>query len=523
MARRPTMAKPKDYADMKVSELRDTHPYYDANIRKWKLYIAAYEGVDAMVDLGVFEKHERESDENYNRRMNELYGFNYTKAIVELFNLYLFKRVPKRDLGVLQDDIEWERFGKDCNYDGMDWDKFLLMQSLMSNVYGHVGVLVDSPDHEAMTLEEQRAYGIYPYVSSYHPPAILDWEYKRQPSGHYRLEYVKLKDDDGTFRIWTPDSWYIYEEPDDDDKEIWYYANNRRKSPDAVKAVLVNSGAHELGEVPFVWVYNTRSRKRCVGTSDVVDIVKIDISIVRNLSQGEEVICYGAFPMMRKPWPEKGADRDNKVSVGSKAVLGFDPERPETKPDWLSAAVGEPIQAILSWLDRKVQEIYRIAQSGGQTATEVNSQPKSGIALKTEFQLLNSKLVSKGDNLTEAELSIIKLWLLWQGKGDLFEDIVVQRDKTYDVEDLKEDLENVLTSLTIVRNPRFTAMMKKAVVRMMLPNYTESELSEIDQAIMEEVERADIFSRVKEESELSFYLGVGNEDEEDEAEGSQTQ
>jgi hypothetical protein len=253
------------------------------------------------------------------------------------------------------------------------------------------------------------------------------------------------------------------------------------------EAKLIKKGPNRLGTIPFVWLYNLKATKRPLGISDINEVGRIDISILRNLSGGEEIITYAAFPMMVKPMQEAKPDGLNPPAgedeVGVTAVLEFDPQHPESKPSWLSAVVSEPITAILEWITRKVSEIYRSTNVGGMAAMEVSSVAKSGVALQAEFQLLNSNLVRKAVNLEKAEKSVIHYWLLWQLSESLFKKVNIERSRTYDVEQLATDLENALTSKTLIKSEKFIKAIQKSLARAMLPTFTDAEMKEVDDEI----------------------------------------
>ena len=252
------------------------------------------------------------------------------------------------------------------------------------------------------------------------------------------------------------------------------------------QATLVAEGEHSLGEIPWVWIYNMKTGIRGLGFSDITDIARIDASVMRNLSEIEEVITFGAFPMMRKPYKTQGQSSIMGDEVGMSAILEFDPEMPESKPDWLEAAVAEPIDAILKVIGKKIEEIYRSANVGGMASMEVATQAKSGAALKAEFQLLNAKLVAKGLLLEKAEREIVRLWLKWQNQEGLMEKITIERADTYEVENLAQNLENILTAKSIVTSsPTFTKEIEKKTARLMITGEDDDFFRKIDKEIDE--------------------------------------
>ncbi len=470
---------------LKVGDLLEKHPLHNVNFNEWLFLMASYEGAKELVAQGYLRRNERESLQNYNRRKAEAYGFSYSKSVVDLFNFYLFKKPVKRDMGALKSNELWAMFMKDCNLYGDSFDEFLTEQGRYSSIEGHMGILVDKASVTFDNKKEQLEQGVYPYVASYFPTAILDWEYERDENNRPYLGYLKLLDDSDEdvqqYRLWWPDAFEVWEIPTP--------VKEDEKENAETDAELVLEGENPLGEIPFVWLYNLKGKKRPIGVSDIHDVARIDVSILTNLSEGEEVITYGAFPMMRKPMKEQRPDGAQvpakEDEAGIQAILEFDPNHPESKPDWLDAAVAEPIAAILDWIARKVSEIYRAVNAGGMASMEISTQAKSGAALQAEFQLLNSNLVRKATNLEKAEMQVIEYWLRWEQEDAKarMKDITVERSRTYDVENLAADLENALTSQTIVKSKKFSEAIQKNIARQMLPAADDRQLKEIDEEI----------------------------------------
>lgn len=466
--------------DVKNEELDATHAVYDENIDEWIFRRATYSGIKALLKLDLLWRHERESEENWDRRRREMYSFGYTKSIVDLFTFYLFKHEVERQLGTLSEDPLWQLFMDDCDLYGTELDEYLNEQSKYASIYGHVGVLVDKPvdsstvDEEGneRTVTRTRAddvkNGLYPYLAAYHPPSILDWQYARDKANRPYLAYLKLLDDEGRYRCWWPDKW-----------EVWQKDEENEDGDD--KAILVAEGVNTLGVIPFVWLYNEKTEIIGMGESDVEDIAHIELAIIRNLSQGEEVINYSAFPMLLLPKERVGQESSDEVGV--KAILEFDPENPNAKPEWMTPEVSGPITSILQWISRKVAEIYRASNAGGMSSTELSTDAKSGAALEAEFQLLNSKLCKKAVQLEKAELGVIYFWLLWQRMQAKYADVMIRRERKYDVENLARDLADDLTAMTIVTSQLFKAEIQKTVARRMLPAVADETMDAIDAEI----------------------------------------
>lgn len=448
---------------------------YKDHINHWNFMLAAYDGIRAMIARRIgFEQHERESNENFERRTKELYSFGYSKSVVDLFNFYLFKKAATREIPEkLASDELYKMFLDDCNLYGDSFDELLLESQRHASAVGHMGLLVDKSSQEYENRAQEIEGKVYPYLATYMPQDILWWEYERDANGRPQLKFLKVKDDDGLFRLWWRDGFEVWKEVEDDNGRV----------SEAKGAEKIAEGPNPLGEIPWVWLVNIKSRKRPIGLSDIEDIAYIDASIVRNLSQGEEVITYAAFPVLTKPRPEQGMAKLTDDMIGPTAVLEFDPEFPDSRPQWMEAKVSEPIDALLKWIAKKVEEIYRASNAGGMAATEISKQAKSGAALKTEFQLLNSKLVSKGNNTQRAEEHVMYFWLKWTGQEELHKDYKVERPKSYEVEDLATDLANAMTANSLVKSKTFIHETMKKVARQMLPGATNEDLAQIDKDI----------------------------------------
>ena len=414
-----------------------------------------------------------------------MYGLCYTKYIIYIFHFYLFKKEPVRELKKLKDDELWQMFFGNADLYGNSFDTTIMDISLYASVEGHMGVLVDKPNSQQLNRSQQIKNKVYPYIARYFPRAILDWLWGKDEFGKPELQMVKLLDDNGQYRIWEKDVWEVWELPKDDKGEF-------TKSNEEADAVFIDGGKNEIGVVPFLWHYNQRSKDITIGVSDVAEIARIDLSVIRNLSQIEEVVNFAAFPMMLKPKmaadPKKANVSQAEDEVSVQAVQEFDPEFPEAAPKWMETQVAEPIGSILDFIKKKIEEIYRSSNAGGMAQTEIGTQAKSGVALKSEFQLLNSKLVGKAINLEKTENTITELWLLWENQTKHLDDIKLSRDRTFDIENLAADLENAVVAKTVVISKTFDILLQKDVARQVLPTATEENMADIDKEIEENAE-----------------------------------
>ena len=471
---------------MTRDELLREHPIYKKKIDDWNFWGLAYEGGMPFIKH-VLKQNSRESFANWKNRVDEGCNFNYTTSIVDLFNFYLTEKPVTRVLGGLEDDPLWQAFFKDCDHNGTNFDLYINEIQKLVSVYECVGILVNKAgsDVPMQRMSDEIESQNYPYVSTYTPPNILDWGYAKNKFGTRKeLEYVKLVEDDGSILIYHKDWW-----------QIWV-VNERGYQVGGVfeEVSLIDQGVNALGIVPFFWSYNMKSpSNKHMGISDIKEISLITASICRNISSGDETIKFTGFPMFRTPMQREGIAQagGGDVLVAPHGVLEFDPEHgSEGKPDWLESEVLEPIEAVLNWTDRKADEIYRIAHlSGVHGQRKSNNEVASGLALRYEFQQLNSVLIQKSNQAVETELNVIKLWLLWQNKTELFDSIEVNRNKQFSMEDLSINLDNSKKAMDFVRSNHFNKLIQYSITRQMLPDISDADekiiKSEIETNIVE--------------------------------------
>jgi len=443
---------------MTRDELLSTNSVYKDKIDEWTFNQLAYEGGKKLIEA-ILIRHPRESSANHATRKNDGICYNYTRGVIDIYSFYLTEQHPVRELGLLKEDPLFKMFETDCDMQGTNFEHFINGCQKLASVFGAIGVLVDKHKNKEGTKLAAINDKVYPYCAPYTLPNILDWTFTRnERTGRPRLSYLKLKEANGSITIWTLESW-----------ENWELQDN-------AEPVLARGGELEIKEIPFVWLENIKSiTNPQVGMSDITEIALITASIIRDISCGDEVIKYAGFPMLRKPM-RTISDNTPDIS-GESAVLEFDADKPDSKPDWLEAPTKEPIEAITNWINSKIAEIFQAAHLSGVHAHEKSDQVRSGVAMRYEFQQLTRVLTKKSVNLNEAEMNIIRLYNLWQGTTD--NDISVTRPNDFSGDDLTAALESLVTANGLVSSITFNRQLQKSVVRKTLSDETTDTLDEI--------------------------------------------
>jgi hypothetical protein len=375
------------------------HPEYRNYIRRWKFLINSYMGGAQYKTAQYLTRYIYESENDYLQRIAQTPLDNHVKSVVHIFNSFLYRNEPKRDLGSLEGP-ELDAFFKDCDMEGRTFESFMRDVNIMSSVYGHVAVLVDRPSTAVGTRAEELEQGIRNFVSIYTPENILDWSWKRLPSGHYELDYVKFLESEElssyslgsyTIRTWTKDEIRLEQYMPD-------------SGPNSFQ--LIESKPNPLGKIPVTWVYASRSPIRGIGVSDIGDIADQQNAIYNELSEIEQLIRISNAPSLVKT-------RDTDASAGAGAIITM-PENldPGLAPKLLQPN-GQNLDSILKTIESKVKAIDRMAHLGAIRAIETRQM--SGVAQQAEFQLLDAKLCEKAKSLQLAEEQIWRNWALWQG------------------------------------------------------------------------------------------------------------
>ncbi|MFH1981035.1 MAG: phage portal protein, partial [Pseudomonadota bacterium] len=418
-------------------ELEKLHKKHSERIEDWQFFTLTYDGGRAFIQHVINRKNPRETAANFKARRDEAVNFNYARSIIDLFSFYLCEKAPIRNINEtkLANNELWDMFSKDCDQSGTDWNDYMNEAERRAAITGTFGMLLIKPKHGFSTRQAEIANGIYPYLAGYGAQSILDWRYGTDPAtGRRCLEYLKLREEDGDYLLYWPEAY----------KRVRL---EKGENSDSNGIKLIDNGTNTLGEIPFVWLPNIRDiTSPNIGASDLQDIAPIVASLVRDLSHGSEVIKWAAFPMLRHP-KKSGYEisintatgkKAKDVPVGQKSVLQFDPKDGESgKPDWLESVVLDPIEAVLKWMDRKVDEIFRMAHlSGVHGQRKSNNEVSSGVALRYEFQQLTSVLTRKAKAVSEAERQIIYFWCKWQQVNLNFGKLDIKREKEFSIDDL---------------------------------------------------------------------------------------
>ena len=374
-------------------QIQETHTEWARNISRWQFLIDSYLGGQDYRDGKYLLSYVMESQEEYEGRLDNTPLDNHVKAIVAIYNAFLFRQPPKREFGSLSADPSLQAFMDDCDLEGRTFDAMMRDVSTYSSVYGNVWLVIDKPETTAYTRAEELDQGVRPYLSIFTPENVVDWNYERAANGAYFLTYLKVLESRSAkkmiYRIYTPEVIQVV--------SLESSEENARLESEVPNA---------LGIIPAVCVYSQRSPVRGVGVSDIGDIADMQRAIYGELSEGEQLLRLTNHPSLVKT-------ASTQAAAGAGSIIQMPEDLQADLKPYLLQPSGASLSGILDSMRHKVETIDRMAHMGGIRSIE--TRRLSGVGLATEFQLLNAKLAERAQNLELAEEQIWRIFSRWQG------------------------------------------------------------------------------------------------------------
>lgn len=429
-----------------------TNNLYTRNRERWQFLMDSHAGGDDFRNGAYLYRYQLETDSDYQKRLKSTPLDNQCKALISLYVSFLFREAPERDWEqfeyspVIQDILE------DADRDGRSMDAFMKDVAIWSSIFGHAWVAISKPNVEAVTLADELAQGVRPYLSIYTPLSVTDWRWARQANGSYALDMIRvLEEVNDTFTVvkeWSPEL-------------IITTTINTRDG----KAVDLTTEPNGLGYVPFVCAYAERSPVRGVGTSLITDIADQQLMIANELSEIYDSIKLDTHPSL------VATDSTNVTGAAAGQVITISETLdPALKPYVLQFQGGQ-ISAIYESINNRKKMIDSMGNVGSVRATETREM--SGIAIETEFQLLNARLSSIADNL---ELCEEQVWQIvcdymgmeWTGEIDY--------PSNFALHNTDNELDQLAKMKTLSTRPEVQAEIDRRLAEMLDIEMLEAEL-----------------------------------------------
>ena len=287
-----------------------------------------------------------------------------------------------------------------------------------SSVYGHVWIMMDKPKSNVGTKAEEMAQEIRPYVTMFTPENVRDWKYERSVSGRFELTYLKViesiteiseTDIETYYRVWTKE-----------EVSLWVEKNE--------EFAKIESEVNILGRIPAVCLPANRSVNRGIGISDLSDAAYMQKAIYQELSEIEQLIRISNHPTLVKT-------HATDASAGAGAIINMPDDMDASLRPFQMQPSGANLDSVRNAITDKVESINRMSHMGAVRGTESITQ--SGVAMATEFQMLNAKLSEKADLL---ELAEEQLWVMFCDWQEITPDVEVFYPDAFDLRDYDKEL-----------------------------------------------------------------------------------
>ena len=398
-------------------EIENQHQHYKGMMPRWEYFIRSYLGGKEYQDGKYLQPYQLEFENEYYKRIQYTALDNHCRNVIDIYSSFLFRVEPTRQLNSLQDDLSVEQFLDDADLEGRSFDALMREAQRFASVYGHIWLLLDKPSTNVMTRAEELNQGIRPYINIYTPENVLDWNYCRSGAGYYYLDYLKIREssnDDGDYyKLWFVDKI-----------DTVFISNKNRDEPKLIESV-----PNPIGKIPAIILYNQRSPMRGLGVSDLTDVADLQKAIYNEFSEIEQIIRLSNHPSLVKT-------KDTDAGAGAGSIIEIPENLDANLKPYILQPNGSNLDSVLKAINCKVEAINRLSHVGTIRATSERVQ--SGIALRTEFELLNARLSEKSKLMELAEEQIWRLFAEWQ---ETVFDGEVEYPESFDIRDWATDLE----------------------------------------------------------------------------------
>jgi len=401
--------------------LTSRHKHYEEKFQDWNFHLMSYLGGQDYQNAYQLNRYILETDEEYLKRAENTPIDNHCKNVVQIYSSFLFRVPPTRDYGSLSGDPQLQSFINDADLDGRSFDNVIREMQVNASIYGTCWAILDKPAVQTQTRAEEIQLDIRPYMSLYTPENVLNWNFQRSLNGRYVLTSLTLLEDlfndVATVRVWDMEEISTYQIAD--------FSKGYATQKPMLKDVMPN----QLGKVPAVILYNQKSQRRGIGISDLNDVAELQKAIYNDYSEIEQLIRLSNHPSLVKT-------PNVEASAGAGSIIEMPEDLDSNLKPYLIQPSSQSLDGIMNNINMKVEAINRLTHMGAVRATQDRVQ--SGIALQTEFQLLNARLSEKADYLQNAEEQIWKLFAEWQ--NTTFDGEIIYPD-SFNLRDYATDLQ----------------------------------------------------------------------------------
>ncbi len=435
-----------------------------------------YQGKMASDRYSYLDRYPREEQDKYDRRKELAHYQNHVQGIFDVLMGYIFEQEPTYD-GVGAKTKAWMERSR--------WSERRQAFLRRACLLGWMPALVDLPNAAPKTAAER----LEPTLLALFPANLLDFAATSTDDGDgigTRFDWAKLRTDHISRKTPLDDPTEVEEYglwfPDHVDRYEVVKRADRSQSVNGPERV-----DHPFSTVPIViW-----SCKLGVEGDEALGLGLVDAAISEArrhfnlLSELDEMLRSGVFPMLQIPY--HGDTPPTELTIGNGNGLPLHNlcthEYKHVEPAGASAETYE------NRLESTVAEMYR-TQNVSRDTNE--GRVESGVARAYSFERTNITLKNITKQCARGESDTLRLVAAAFGEREA--EIKVTPPTEFRITELLDELAN-LEAAARAQIPRTALkLVKRRVVRKMVPNLTEDEAkvidSELDQQVKDDAQRS---------------------------------
>lgn len=468
----------------------------------------ALTGIDTLAGEDQIEtyldRYPREDLGKFRRRVNIAQYTNYCEPIADLRLSYL-NRKPMTYSGVEaleKGDDPWMANA----YNGLSWDRLMRdVMRLRAFVLGWCPMLIDAPKVEGeISVAQAKEQGLGAQAIPLYPSNVLDYltdergsfTWVKLVTRYTRRETIFVEPVTvECYSVWTP-------------QEVFKWEVTVDSRGDDVSVDFLGRTQHAFGRVPVI-IFRAKPAPNdpVRGLSVVGSVAQLNRRLFNYLSEFDEHLRSSVFSMLQVP--TKHESKIGTLVTGSSNAVAVPPDS-SREYKWIEPS-GVVAETYEKRVEVTVQEIHRIGRSESGAGKTV---AKSGVAQAYDFESTNRAISDNASSLAASEQEALRLVLVIESPTDDPSKVRVTAATRFDVEEMAKELEEALTAVDLDLGITATALMKKRLVRKLLPNLNEEELETIDDEIdarTQQLQDEADFAR----QQLAAGMSGEGEDEED--------
>lgn len=427
---------------------------YSRNQLRWQFLLDSHNGGQDYRNGAYLQRYALENDKEYAMRLSNTPLDNQCKSLISLYTSFLFRHEPHRHFGSLENNFTVEAMLEDADLDGRDMNAFMKDVATWSAVFGHVWICVAKPNVGAVTLADEIALGARPYLSLYTPLSVTDWHWAKQPNGSYQLDYIKyveeVNGDTTVIKEWTTTTITTY---------------TLDTAQQTAKDIIIEPNG--MGMLPFICAYAERSQVRGLGNSMIDDIADQQRMIYNELAEVYDSIRLDTHPSL------VATQGTNAQGAAAGQVITMEENLdPNLKPYVLQFEGGQ-IDKIYTSINNRRSMIDSMGNVGSVRSTE--SVKMSGVAIETEFQLLNARLSAIADNM---ELCEEQIWQLTAKYLGYTWDGEIKYADNFALRNVDNELNQLTQAMSAITDPVKRALIETKIMDVLDIESPEHELLE---------------------------------------------